>query len=81
MLGVAALGNSETLRRFRWLGVDVFPVSGEDEARQAFSTLTNQEKKYAILYVEENYADSLSQEINGCNGTSVILIPGSRQSA
>lgn len=79
MLKIAVLGGRDTVMGFKALGLDVFPVSDEQEALSAFHSLTHESDDYAIIYVEENFAKSLSSEINKYKDSptpAIILIPG-----
>ena len=64
---------------FKALGLDVFPVETENEARQTLRRLSRPEEEYAIIYVEENLALALDNEIARLKDDvtpAVILIPG-----
>ena len=64
---------------FKALGLDVFPVETENEARQTLRRLSRPEEQYAIIYVEENLALALENEIARLKDDvtpAVILIPG-----
>lgn len=63
---------------FKALGLEVFPVSDEKTARDTFRSLCSSEE-YTIIYLEENLASALSQDINRYKDSispAVILIPG-----
>ena len=80
MLKIAVLGGRDTVMGFKALGLDVFPASGADEAKEIFRHLTrDSEEEYAIIYVEENLAQYLEHEIARYKDAltpAVILIPG-----
>lgn len=79
MFKIAVLGSRETVMGFKALGLDVFPVMGSDEAKATFKKLTKAGETYAIIYVEENIALMLTDEINKFKDVpnpAVILIPG-----
>jgi len=79
MLKIAVLGGRETVMGFKALGLDVFPVSGDEEAKAVFHKLTGEDAEYAIIYVEENLAAGLSDDIDKFKDSptpAVILIPG-----
>lgn len=81
MYKIAVMGSPETVMGFKALGLDVFPVRGEEEARSAFRTLTHPEQtdEYAIIYIEENLAEPLKSDIEKFKdrpSPAVILIPG-----
>lgn len=65
---------------FKALGLDVFPVEGDEQAKEVFRQLTREsDGQYAIIYVEENLAGSLQHEINRFKDSpspAIILIPG-----
>lgn len=79
MLRIAVVGGRETVMGFKALGLDVFPVSGDEEALSVFRKLTKENDNYAIIYVEETYYRVLSAEIDRFKDSptpAVILIPG-----
>ena len=80
MLKIAVLGGRDTVMGFKALGLDVFPASGADEAKEIFRHLTrDSEEEYAIIYMTEQLASQLSQEIARYHDSvtpAIILIPG-----
>lgn len=79
MLKIAVLGDRETVMGFKALGLDVFPVSDAQEARDILKQLTCSEQEYAVIYMEEAYARQLSAEIDKFKdlpSPAIILIPG-----
>ena len=79
MFKIGVLGGRETVIGFKALGLDVFPVETETEARQTLRRLSRPEEQYAIIYVEENLALALDNEIARLKDDvtpAVILIPG-----
>ena len=79
MFKIGVLGGRETVIGFKALGLDVFPVETESEARQTLRRLSRPEEQYAIIYVEENLALALENEIARLKDDvtpAVILIPG-----
>lgn len=80
MLKIGVIGGRETVMGFKALGLDAFPVADDDEAREVFRNLTRaEEQEYAIIYLEEGYARSLSSEIEKFKDSptpAIILIPG-----
>ena len=79
MLKIAVLGGRETVMGFRALGLDVYPVDNSDEARHTLHKLARPEEEYAIIYVEETLAQSMTAEIAKYKDSltpAVILIPG-----
>ena len=79
MLKIAVIGGRETVMGFKALGLDVFPVLGNDEALSVFKKVTKENESYAIIYVEETFCKALSAEIDRFKDSptpAVILIPG-----
>lgn len=80
MLKIAVLGGRDTVMGFKALGLDVFPASGAEEAKEIFRHLTREaDEEYAIIYVEENLAQYLEHEIaryKDVPSPAIILIPG-----
>ena len=80
MLKIAVLGGRETVMGFKALGLDVFPASGPEEARETLRRLARDSGgQYAIVYVEENLAQYLAHEIaryKDVPSPAIILIPG-----
>ena len=65
---------------FKALGLEAFPVSSAEEARESFKNLTRaEEQEYAIIYLEESFAKELSPDIDKFKDSptpAIILIPG-----
>lgn len=80
MLKIAVLGGRDTVMGFKALGLDVFPASGAEEAKEIFRHHTREsDEEYAIIYVEENLAQYLEHEIaryKDVPSPAIILIPG-----
>ncbi len=80
MLKIAVLGGRDTVMGFKALGLDVFPASGAEEAKEIFRHLTREsDEEYAIIYVEENLAQYLEHEIaryKDVPSPAISLIPG-----
>ena len=79
MYKIAVLGGSDTVVGFKALGLDAFPVNTAEEALAAFKEISRPEAGYAIVYVEETWAEGLSAAIRRFRSDphlAVILIPG-----
>jgi V/A-type H+-transporting ATPase subunit F len=80
MLKIAVLGGRETVMGFKALGLDVFPAEDTEEARTILRKLTRESaEEYAIIYIEENFAQALEHEIarfKSQPSPAIILIPG-----
>ena len=64
---------------FKALGLNVFPVSSDDEALMTFKKITKDNDEFAVIYVEETFFRVLSAEIERFKDSptpAVILIPG-----
>ena len=75
------IGGSDTVIGFKALGLDTFPVNSDEEASAAFKQIFQAEtdNPYAIVYVEETWAEGLSSAINKFRSDpelAIILIPG-----
>ena len=79
MLKIAVIGGAETVMGFKALGLEACPVANAEEAKKTLRHLTRDSEDYAIIYVEENLADDLRQEIDRYKDSptpAIILIPG-----
>lgn len=79
MYKIAVMGERNVIVAFSALGLDIFPVENEDEAKETFRSLTKATDKYAIIYLTETYYSALSEEIARFKESvtpAVILIPG-----
>ena len=79
MLKIAVIGGRETVMGFKALGLETYPVLDAAEATQTLRKLTRESEDYAIIYIEENLAAQLSNEINKFKDSptpAITLIPG-----
>jgi V/A-type H+-transporting ATPase subunit F len=79
MYKIAVLGGADTVLGFKALGLETYPVGGADEARRVLHHLTMKSQEYAIIYIEEALAQTLSVEIGqfrNCVSPAIIAIPG-----
>ena len=79
MLKISVIGGAETVMGFKALGLEACPVSNVEEARQTLRHLARDSEDYAIIYLEENLAAELRQEIDRYKDSpspAIILIPG-----
>lgn len=77
MYRVAVIGDKESIYGFAALGLDVFYVAQGDDAAAIFNKLTQSD--YAVIYITEQLAQSLEEEISKFYykpTPSIILIPG-----
>ena len=64
---------------FKALGLETYPAAKAQEASRILRSLTRDRDDYAIIYIEENLAAELSQEIDRFKDSpspAIILIPG-----
>lgn len=76
MVKIAVLGDSESIKGFSSVGLDIFPVSTLD-AKETFKKLTSGE--YGIIYITEEIAEFLIEEIKEFDEKmlpAIIPIPG-----
>ena len=76
---IAVVGGRETVIGFKALGLDVFPVRDTKQAGEILKDITNPEAGYAVIYIEENTAQGLGEEIDRFKDSpspAIILIPG-----
>lgn len=74
---IAAVGDWESVMGFRALGLDVYPVSGPEEARRQISELAKSD--CAVIYLTERLASGLSDVLARYQDAlrpAIILIPG-----
>ena len=79
MLKIAVIGSNDTVIGFKALGLETFSAESADEAAKTLKTLTKDSEEYAIIYIEETFADALEHEINKFKDVptpAIILIPG-----
>ena len=79
MLKIAVIGSSQTVVGFKALGLETYPVNNGQEAEKKLKTLTRDSEDYAIIYIEENFAESVAGEIEKYKdrpSPAIILIPG-----
>ena len=79
-LRIAVIGGRETVMGFKALGLDTCPAANAQEAREALRHLPREsEEEYAIIYIEENLAAEMQNEIAKSKDSpspAIILIPG-----
>lgn len=64
---------------FKALGLEACPAADVDEAKEILRRLTRSSDEYAIIYIEENLAAELHNEIDKFKDSptpAIILIPG-----
>lgn len=80
MLKIAVIGGRDTVMGFKALGLGAFPAESSAEATKILRQLTRESaEEYAIIYIEENLAAEMQNEIakfKDSPSPAIILIPG-----
>lgn len=79
MFKIGVMGGADTVIGFKALGLDTFAVDTPEEAKRIMHDMIGDESDYAIIYLEENLAEALSNEIKRVKDRptpAIILIPG-----
>ncbi|WP_029503752.1 V-type ATP synthase subunit F [Lachnoclostridium phytofermentans] len=77
MYRVAVLGDRDSTYGFGALGLTVFPVEEEEEAKRVLKELLKED--YAIIYITEYYASKLSSLLDSHKNIAlpvILPIPG-----
>lgn len=73
------MGGADTVIGFKALGLDTFPIDSPEQAKRIMHDMIAEDSDYAIIYLEENLAEGLKNEINRVKDRptpAIILIPG-----
>lgn len=79
MFKIAVVGDKDSILAFKALGVDVFTVYDEDEARKTVDTLARD--NYGIIFITEQTASLIPDTIERYDKEiipAVILIPSNQ---
>ena len=74
---IAVLGDKESILAFKAIGVDVFPVNKEEEAREMLKKLA---RKYSVIFITEDIAIKINDVVERYKAKpypAVIPIPSS----
>lgn len=77
MYKIAVMGDKDSVLGFKALGLEVCPVNTPEEGREALHRMAKE--NYAIIYMTEQLAAQLPQEIARYKDAltpAIILIPG-----
>ena len=77
MYKIAVMGDMDSVLGFKALGLEVCPVNTPEEGHEALHRMAKE--NYAIIYMTEQLASQLSQEIHRYHDSvtpAIILIPG-----
>lgn len=81
MYKIGVVGDKDSVLAFKAIGVDVFPVIEQDEARKTIDRLAA--TNYAVIFVTEQVAQNLGETIERYNRAilpAIILIPSNQGS-
>lgn len=76
---IGVVGDKDSVLAFKALGIDVFPVVGDDEARKTVDILAKND--YAVIFVTEQVAVGIEETIERYTREvlpAVILIPSNQ---
>ncbi|MBE6071115.1 MAG: V-type ATP synthase subunit F [Clostridium butyricum] len=76
---IGVVGDKDSVLAFKALGIDVFPVVGDDEAKKTVDRLARD--NYAVIFVTEQVAQGIEETIERYNKEvlpAVILIPSNQ---
>ena len=79
MFKIGVIAARDTVIGFKALGLDTFPVDSADDAKRSLRSLISPESEYAIIYLEDSFAEALKPEIDRVKdrpSPAIILIPG-----
>ena len=79
MFKVAVIGDKDSVLAFKALGIEVFTVVGEDEARRTVDTIAR--KDYGVIFITEQIANLIPDTIERYDREiipAVILIPSNQ---
>lgn len=78
---IGVVGDKDSVLAFKAIGIDVFPVVEDDEARKTIDKLAME--GYAVIFVTEQVAQNIEETIERYNKMitpAVILIPSNQGS-
>lgn len=76
---IGVVGDKDSVLAFKSLGIDVFPVTNNDEARKTVDKLAMND--YAVIFVTEQVAEGIQETIERYTRQmlpAVILIPSNQ---
>lgn len=81
MYKIGVVGDKDSVLAFKAIGVDVFPVIEQEEARKTIDRLAA--NNYAVIFVTEQVAQDLDETIERYNRAilpAIILVPSNQGS-
>lgn len=76
---IGVVGDKDSVLAFKALGIDVFPVVEDSEAKKTIDTLARND--YAVIFVTEQVAQNIEETISRYNKAvlpAIILIPSNQ---
>ena len=76
-MGIAVVGDRDSIYYYAALGLDIYPVADGAEAKKTIAQLS--ERRYAVIYLTEQLADGLQSELLKYRDQripAIIPIPG-----
>ncbi|MBN1042985.1 V-type ATP synthase subunit F [Clostridium botulinum] len=76
---IGVVGDKDSVLAFKALGIDVFPVVGNEETKKTVDKLAKND--YAVVFVTEHVAQGIEETIERYNKEvlpAVILIPSNQ---
>ncbi|ABK62030.1 MULTISPECIES: V-type ATP synthase subunit F [Clostridium] len=81
MYKIGVVGDKDSVLAFKAIGIDVYPVIEEEEARKTVDKMAL--NKYAVIFVTEQVAKGIEETIERYNRETlpaIILIPSNQGS-
>ncbi len=75
---IAVMGDKDSILGFKAIGFDIYPTNNKDETASMLNSLVD--NGYALIYITENAANEIMDEISKYRNSyfpAIILIPGS----
>ena len=79
MYKIGVVGDKDSVLAFKALGIDVYPVVSEEEARKTVDTMAA--KKYGVIFITEQVAKDIEETIERYTREmlpAIILIPSNQ---
>lgn len=78
---IAVMGDKDSILGFKAIGFDIYPTNNKEETASTLNSLV--EDGYALIYITEETANGITEEISKYRDgyfPAIILIPGSKGS-
>lgn len=79
MYKIGIVGDKDTVLAFKAIGIEVFPVYNEEEARKTVDNLAS--KNYALIFITEQIAEEIEETVERYKNQvlpAIILIPSNQ---